>query len=233
MTLRSLEGGIHGGGSGSRKGRKRRRRGKERPQRPTSTSIDGTKQLGGSRKDTDGMSDGQDDDEVEDEEKEGDGGDGNRAEHEQGWDKIIFNFPHIGGKSRDVNRQVRYNQGIYPTHPIPSIPLSTVYHLCPFFSLSWDPTRTMYTRTAYEKLVISCPQPCPAQSSRSLLQLQLHLRHEKRGPDRNRIELIKDPNESNRTPHPLLQVCLPPPSPQREHHRHIVPKRALHALEHP
>lgn len=29
-----------------------------------------------------------------------------------GWERVIFNFPHVGGKSTDVNRQVRYNQGM-------------------------------------------------------------------------------------------------------------------------
>jgi 25S rRNA (uracil2634-N3)-methyltransferase len=29
-----------------------------------------------------------------------------------GMDKVVFNFPHVGGKSTDVNRQVRYNQGV-------------------------------------------------------------------------------------------------------------------------
>lgn len=33
------------------------------------------------------------------------------GEPERGFDKIVFNFPHVGGKTKDVNRQVRYNQG--------------------------------------------------------------------------------------------------------------------------
>lgn len=30
---------------------------------------------------------------------------------EGGFERVFFNFPHVGGKSTDVNRQVRYNQG--------------------------------------------------------------------------------------------------------------------------
>lgn len=29
-----------------------------------------------------------------------------------GFERVVFNFPHVGGKSTDVNRQVRYNQGM-------------------------------------------------------------------------------------------------------------------------
>lgn len=29
-----------------------------------------------------------------------------------GYERVLFNFPHTGGKSTDVNRQVRYNQAL-------------------------------------------------------------------------------------------------------------------------
>ena len=31
-----------------------------------------------------------------------------------GFDKVVFNFPHVGGLTKDVNRQVRHNQGQRP-----------------------------------------------------------------------------------------------------------------------
>ena len=38
--------------------------------------------------------------------------DGGGKEVRQGnFDRVIFNFPHVGGLTKDVNRQVRYNQG--------------------------------------------------------------------------------------------------------------------------
>ncbi|RDL39331.1 uncharacterized protein BP5553_03671 [Venustampulla echinocandica] len=36
------------------------------------------------------------------------------ASRGEGWERVFFNFPHVGGKSKDVNRQVRYNQGRIP-----------------------------------------------------------------------------------------------------------------------
>lgn len=36
-----------------------------------------------------------------------------KGEKRELWDRVIFNFPHVGGKTKDVNRQVRFNQGQY------------------------------------------------------------------------------------------------------------------------
>lgn len=38
-------------------------------------------------------------------------GGGGKDIRRAGFDRIMFNFPHVGGLTKDVNRQVRYNQG--------------------------------------------------------------------------------------------------------------------------
>ncbi|RKF56157.1 25S rRNA -methyltransferase [Erysiphe neolycopersici] len=44
------------------------------------------------------------------------------------FDRIIFNFPHVGGKTKDVNRQVRYNQELLVSffkHALPCLSSTT------------------------------------------------------------------------------------------------------------
>ncbi|KAI4247024.1 MAG: hypothetical protein L6R40_001689 [Gallowayella cf. fulva] len=40
----------------------------------------------------------------------GGAGSGGREVRKGGFDRVVFNFPHVGGLTKDVNRQVRYNQ---------------------------------------------------------------------------------------------------------------------------
>ena len=39
------------------------------------------------------------------------GGGGGKEVKKGGFDKVVFNFPHVGGLTKDRNRQVRHNQG--------------------------------------------------------------------------------------------------------------------------
>lgn len=38
-------------------------------------------------------------------------GGGGKEIRKGAFDRIVFNFPHVGGLTKDVNRQVRHNQG--------------------------------------------------------------------------------------------------------------------------
>lgn len=49
-------------------------------------------------------------------------------EREGAMDRIFFNFPHVGGKTKDINRQVRYNQGP-SSFPLP-FPLKLLLIIC-------------------------------------------------------------------------------------------------------
>ncbi|KAL8843139.1 MAG: hypothetical protein Q9170_000269 [Blastenia crenularia] len=42
-----------------------------------------------------------------------------------GFDRVVFNFPHVGGLTKDVNRQVRYNQELLVNFFKAAIPLLT------------------------------------------------------------------------------------------------------------
>lgn len=42
-------------------------------------------------------------------------GSGGKEVKKGDFDRIVFNFPHVGGLTKDVNRQVRHNQGGHPS----------------------------------------------------------------------------------------------------------------------
>ncbi|KAI9818533.1 MAG: hypothetical protein M1827_000592 [Pycnora praestabilis] len=46
----------------------------------------------------------------------------------KGWDRIIWNFPHTGGVTKDVNRQVRGNQELLVSFFTSALPLLSIPH---------------------------------------------------------------------------------------------------------
>ena len=50
-------------------------------------------------------------------------GGGGKAIRKGDWDRIVFNFPHVGGLTKDVNRQVRHNQELLVGFMTAALPL--------------------------------------------------------------------------------------------------------------
>ncbi|KAL8694092.1 MAG: hypothetical protein Q9218_001207 [Villophora microphyllina] len=50
-------------------------------------------------------------------------GGGGKEVRRGGFDNVIFNFPHVGGLTKDVNRQVRHNQGLLVNFFKAAVPL--------------------------------------------------------------------------------------------------------------
>ncbi|KAL8952447.1 MAG: hypothetical protein Q9222_001638 [Ikaeria aurantiellina] len=55
--------------------------------------------------------------------KGGSVGGGGKEVRKGGFDEVVFNFPHVGGLTRDVNRQVRHNQELLVNFFKAAIPL--------------------------------------------------------------------------------------------------------------
>ncbi|KAL8782872.1 MAG: hypothetical protein Q9213_005049 [Squamulea squamosa] len=52
-------------------------------------------------------------------------GSGGKEVKKGGFDRVVFNFPHVGGLTKDVNRQVRYNQELLVNFFKAAVPLLT------------------------------------------------------------------------------------------------------------
>ena len=56
-----------------------------------------------------------------------------------GFDRIVFNFPHVGGLTKDVNRQVRHNQGIKLRECVEEVDVAQHGLMCWRRTSSWLP----------------------------------------------------------------------------------------------
>lgn len=78
----------------------------------------------------------------------GGGGRGGKEVKKGVFDKVVFNFPHVGGRTKDVNRQVRYNQGMLVSqneHAHYTVAIDSIDHLCIYGGRVWGGGNTLST----------------------------------------------------------------------------------------
>jgi hypothetical protein len=146
---------------------------------------------------------------------------------ERGFDKIGFNFPHVGGKTKDVNRQVRFNQG-------------ESFQVRSFISLLVFQIKNHPFKENVFRLPIQPPFLHFSSSQAFSTNPFIRFPPSPPKPENNKTKIIPKPLTplpfspplKYRTTRPILHLRPPAPRALGLDHRHPIRRRTVPALEH-